>query len=222
MSHSRTVLTYDLNEFPFPSLIATLLGADDLEKLHELARRHDPNSHDQDSDDHALFYRQYETVRPLYERLVREVIAPSYDEDLVVQRVPTFRVHRPGAVAVSTFHKDSDFNHQPATVNHWLPLTRAFSTNSMWIESAPGAGDFAPVEVVPGEVLRFDAVNYQHGNYANDTDVSRVSFDFRIIPMSEYQDTGLSTVNAGTRMDLTSYYMVLGPDGEFRSGRAAA
>jgi hypothetical protein len=212
-----TVLTYDATAFPFSQVVADVLGTQDLEKLHDLNRRNDPSSHDQDSDDHALFYREYETVKPLYDRFLQEWILPLYGEDLAVQRVPTFRVHRPGGVAVSEFHKDSDYNHQPATMNYWLPLTRAFGTNSMWIEDTPGSDTYSPVVVARGEVFRFDAVNNRHGNYPNHTDVSRVSFDFRAMPLREFVDHGKSTVNAGRRMDLDGYYRKLLADGTFAS-----
>lgn len=212
-----TVLTYDLTEFPFTDVVAGMLGAQDLEKLHDLGRRNDPTNHDQDSDDHSLFYAEYEKVRPLYDRFLQEWILPLYEEDLAVQRVPTFRVHRPGSVAVSEFHKDSDYNHQPSTMNYWLPLTRAFGSNSMWIEDTPGSDTYAPAVVAPGQVFRFDAVNNRHGNYPNHTDVSRVSFDFRAMPLREFVDAGKSTVNAKRRMDLDGYYRKLSAAGSFES-----
>lgn len=210
-----SVLTYDADRFDFVGVVASVLGVTDLERLHDLGRRQDPTNHDQDSDDHAIFYRAYDRVRGLYDRFLQEWILPLYGEDLAVQRVPTFRVHRPGGVAVSAFHTDAQYNHQPATTNYWLPLTRAFGTNSMWIEDAPGAGTYAPAVVSPGEVFRFDAVTNNHGNFPNDTDVSRVSFDFRAMPLRAFVDHGLSTVNAGRRMDLESYYRRLFADGTF-------
>ena len=210
-----TVLTFDLSDFDFPGVVAEVLEVPDLEHLHDLGRRQDTSTHDQDSDDHAIFYRGYDRVRGLYDRFLQEWILPLFGEDLAVQRVPTFRVHRPGGVAVSAFHTDAQYNHQPATLNFWLPLTRAFDTNSMWIEDSPGSGTYAPVVVSPGEVFRFDAVNNNHGNYPNDTDVSRVSFDFRAMPLREFVDHGLSTVNANRRMDLEGYYRRLFADGTF-------
>ena len=76
----------------------------------------------------------------------------------------------------------------------------------MWLEDAPGSDTFSPTVVAPGDVFRFDSVNNRHGNYANDTDVSRVSFDFRAIPLTDFVDSGKSTVNASRRMDLQGYY----------------
>jgi hypothetical protein len=34
-----------------------------------------------------------------------------------------------------------------AEVNFWVPLTRVFGTNTLFVESAPGRGDFRPVEL---------------------------------------------------------------------------
>ena len=100
-------------------------------------------------------------------------------------------------------------------MNYWLPVTRAFGTNSMWIEDEPGSDTYAPAVVSPGEVFRFDAVRNRHGNHPNETDVSRVSFDFRAMPLRDFVDHGLSTVNAGRRMDLNGYYRRLFADGTF-------
>ncbi len=170
-SEHGTVLTYDTIEFPFSTVVAKILDTPDLEKIHELGRRSDVDNHDQDSDDHSIFYREYDQVRDLYDRFLVEWILPQYGEDLAGQRVPTFRVHR------------------------------------------PGSDTFSPAVVEPGEVFRFDAVNNRHGNYPNDTDTSRVSFDFRAIPLRLFVDEGKSTVNAKRRMDLSGYYRTLSADG---------
>ena len=37
--------------------------------------------------------------------------------------------------------------HAPQELNWWLPLTRATGSNSLYVESAPGRKDFAPLEL---------------------------------------------------------------------------
>jgi hypothetical protein len=41
-----------------------------------------------------------------------------------------------------------------AEVNFWVPLTRVFGTNTLFVESAPGRGDFRPVELGYGACFR--------------------------------------------------------------------
>jgi len=57
----------------------------------------------------------------------------------------------------------------------------------------------------------------RHGNRPNDTDLSRVSFDLRVLALRDFVDTGKSTVNAGRRMNLESYFRKLAKDGTFTS-----
>jgi hypothetical protein len=211
------VLDYRLADYPFPGVVQELFGCASLDRLHEHYPRPVHANGDQDTPAHALFYREYARISGLYEQFVREVVAPAYGgEELCVQTVPTFRIHYPGALAVREFHRDSDYNHQVGITNYWLPLTPAFATNSIWLETEPYSEQFRPVDLLPGQVLRFDAVQLKHGNHRNDTEATRVSFDFRVLPMSDYRETGLTSVNRGVRLGLESYYMLLTRDGEFR------
>ncbi|WIM94452.1 hypothetical protein ACTOB_006476 [Actinoplanes oblitus] len=206
----QVIHTYDQDRFPFVRRVRDMFGDADLARIDESCAVHPkPGTTDQATEAHARFYAEFDSIRGLYHDFLRTHVLPLFTGDVCVQAVPTFRVCPPGGVAVSTFHRDADFHHQPGTVNFWLPLTRAFGTNSIWIESAPGRADYQPVELVPGEVLQFDAINLRHGNLANDTGACRVSFDFRVIPLDRFQDTGLSTVTSATPMRIGAYYMVM-------------
>merc|ERR1712113_957712 len=80
-------------------------------------------------------------------------------------------------------HCDADYRrHFNGELNFWLPLTNVFGTNTLWLESAPGRGDFRPMVLEPGEFLRFNGYECRHYTVKNETDASRVSFDWRMIP----------------------------------------
>ena len=64
----------------------------------------------------------------------------------------------------------------------WLPLTPTFGSNTLWTESAPGRGDFRPVELSPGQAMLFWGHQCEHYTVPNTTDSTRVSLDFRVIP----------------------------------------
>ncbi|MEN3309338.1 MAG: hypothetical protein V7603_5540 [Micromonosporaceae bacterium] len=211
----RRVETYDLREYPFPSVAAAVLGIDRLESLHEHYPLPEGSTGDQDAPVHAVFYQRYPQIRAHYERFLRERIAPDYGEDLCVQRVPSFRVQYPGVTASREFHRDSDYNHQTGTINYWLPVTRAFATNTVWIETEPDAGEFHPVEMSPGQFLRFDALRLKHGSHPNGTGVTRVSFDFRVLPLRMHRYSGLRSGASGVPLELGGYYMLLTRRGEF-------
>ena len=99
---------------------------------------------------------------------------------LYFQREPTFRVIFPGEQAVGHSHHDAQYGHQAGELNVWVPLTRVWGSNTLWCESAPGRGDFAPFEVEPGELVLFWGNQLEHHTLPNKTDSTRVSFDVRV------------------------------------------
>lgn len=209
---------YPLKRFDFPAAVAKVLGLSD---MAEVDRGFTPEAGADlgDTVAHRTFYAGFEDLRDLYQDFVVARIFPLFQQSICVQRTPTFRIAYPGGVAVREFHVDADYNHQHGTVNFWLPVTRAFDTNTMWMESAPGRGDYQPANLRPGQVLEFDATLLRHGNRPNTTESTRVSFDFRVIPLKDYRPRGLRSVSAGVPIRLGAYYSLLMADGTFVDGR---
>lgn len=201
--------SYPTTDFDFAGWVGKIMNVPDLSLLHETIPCGEDRASDQDSPAHRLFYDTFPDLADLYVRFLHEVIAPLLPERVCAQRVPTFRVSQPGSTAVTEYHRDSDYNHQPATVNFWIPLTKAFGTNTLWVESAPDRGDFRPVTLDPGQMLQFDAVQLRHGNQVNDTGRTRVSFDLRVVPLSQFRATRLRTVTNHVQLDIGEYYTVL-------------
>lgn len=125
------------------------------------------------------------------------------------------------------FHSDIMLGHPPHELNVWLPVTDVSDTNSMRIagrddsqgivrDSGYAFADFAtgiqeserlrdacnaasaPVEMNFGEVLLFDP-QCLHCTQFNDTDRTRISLDFRIISVSEYESIELEYRGTGRR-----------------------
>ena len=201
---------YDASEFDFSRRVAGLLGVLRLEDLH--LGTHFPlftRETDQSTPFHAAFYEVFDELAPLYHRFVRDFVGPLFDEDICYQRVPTFRVHLPGNVAVGQFHRDSAYNHPDGELDFWLPLTDVWASNTVWVANDNESDDCMPVPMRIGQVLTFDAVNRQHGNVVNDTGTTRVSFDFRVIPMSRYHSNDRKTINTGMRLVIGEYFTLL-------------
>jgi ectoine hydroxylase-related dioxygenase (phytanoyl-CoA dioxygenase family) len=97
-------------------------------------------------------------------------------------------------------------------------LTPVWGTNTIWIEQNQGKADYVPVEMAPGQLLVFDGVNLMHGNKLNDTGSTRVSFDFRCVPMSRYEPTEKRTVSSGIRLALGEYFDLMDPARPLTSG----
>ena len=120
----------------------------------------------------------------IYKRFVAEVCGPALGGGRVLyQRTPTLRVYTPGKqTAMGKFHCDEEFLHQPSEINFWLPLTgRVFGSNSLWVESEPMKGDFAPLNLSYGQCYSGWLNQCRHGCVPNDSSRTRVSIDFRIV-----------------------------------------
>merc|ERR1712183_1130309 len=116
-----------------------------------------------------------------------EVLLPicGQRDDMVYQRPPTLRVAMPAHKSTIGIHCDSDYDgHSDAEVNFLIPLTRVWGSNTLPLESSPGKGDFRPMELEYGEILRFNGNRCRHFTVPNDSGATRVSFDLRMLPFS--------------------------------------
>jgi hypothetical protein len=198
---------YETREFPFAEIVASHLGKPDLALIHQcVSYALFTRDRDQSTVFHEKFYAIGEEFFSVYRPFIRELVRPIVGEDLIYQRIPTFRVHLPNNVAVGEFHRDRDYFHDPAEINFWLPLTRAWDTNTIWIESEEGKEDFMPYHLEYGHFLKFSGANLKHGNKVNKTGFTRVSFDFRVIPLSQYVPNNRRSINRKMRFTIGDYF----------------
>jgi hypothetical protein len=213
--NSITIYRYDVREFPFKNIVDNhfrihfKVGSEDLHKLD------DPNLYpdrivtpgtDNNTALHDMLYAVFDGNRflPTYRKFV-EFLQRQIAEELIFQKKPTFRIHLPGNLSVGNYHRDSDFGHPIEEINVWVPVTEAKRTATIWIESEYEKNDFRPVELNNGEFLVFDS-RLKHGNEINVEGYTRVSFDFRVIPKSQYSGSERVTANRGQKLSLGHYY----------------
>lgn len=147
---------------------------------------------------HKKFYDKYREgwgeMESWYNDIfIKWVIAPLIDEDFLYQKFPNIRFHLPNNVAVGKTHKDSDFGHPKFEINFIIPLTESDDTASIWVESEPDKGDFEPMIMRVGELIQFNGNELTHGNKLNLTGKTRVSLDFRVLPISKYNPNNTNT-----------------------------
>ena len=92
---------------------------------------------------------------------------------IAFQSPPTLRVVMPDAKPTISLHCDRHYaGHQSAEINYWLPLTSVYKSNTLWLESEPQKGDFRPMTLGYGQVLRFNGYECRHYTVHNHTPVS--------------------------------------------------
>ena len=159
----------------------------------------------------------------LYRKFVHEWVVPQFGGvELLYQASPVLRVVMPGSVPPCKPHCDADYFHDPNEINYWVALSPVWGNNSLWAESEPGAGDYAPFELGPGQVVRWYGNRCRHYTCDNDTDGTRVSIDFRVIPRWAFvppaQRAGDAKVQTQYVLDVGDYYALARPAGRDDSG----
>ncbi len=206
------IVNYNTDEFSFRVLVSDYLRVISLEDIRSnqgVFRR----ENDQDTSYHKRFYElaRQGVFQSLYFKFIMEVVRPLYDESIIFQTIPTFRISFPNNVAVGEWHKDKDYRDKEWAEavqedNFFLPLTDAFDTNTIWSESEEDKGDFAPINAKYGQLIRWDGSSLRHGNKINATGQTRVSADFRVMTRSNYIPSDKSSINTSIKFQLDGYY----------------
>ena len=208
-------LHYDYKTFDFAAKVRRYLDFENLPKIHEKHKFEEvlKSGTDQNQPLHTKFYKGMDadsSFVELYVSFIQEMIAPRYDKELLYQKFPTFRVHQPGNIGTFGWHKDSNYNHSPKEINYYMPMTSGYDTNTIWHESEPGKQDFKPMTVEYGDVIEWDGANCEHGTKINETDNTRISFDFRMLTLEDYHEfKPKESLTQGTKFDIGHYFDIL-------------
>jgi hypothetical protein len=192
------ILTYDTKKYGFAELVSVLYNR----PLDELDNNEEKTNLGLGTDTHTEFHRIFydrmdapdgwlEFIET-YTGFLKEIIHPLFiDDTLIYQKYPNIRFSRPSAKAVYRWHCDGDTDHRHPVgeVNIYLPLTDSYDTNTIWVESVPGLGDYDPINLKYGEFLIGYLNQQRHGNRVNETGRTRVSFDFRVVPGFAHDET---------------------------------
>lgn len=196
-----------------------VFNVDNLDYLHQKREELLPNEelnfdNESKTEFHKLFYskmnaNQLEVLEAAYTRFVRDEISPLFDEAILFQYMPSFRVQLPFEKAIHKWHYDSDEDHRhpPWEINVQIAVTDMLDNRAMWIESVPGLKDFYPLEMRYGEFAVFDGNRCTHGNKLNDTGKTRISFDFRVMPASKHDpQKSINSVTSNKKFVVGEYY----------------
>jgi hypothetical protein len=206
---AKLSIPYDLNMYDFVNAARRLMGLRYLEDAHiylddnPLLER----ENDQNTIFHDLFYRRWvgSPFSEVYLDFIEDFVSGVVGESFAYQTVPTFRVQFPNNVSVGEFHRDRDYGHSTDEINFWLPLTDVTKDNTIWIQSNEES-ELTPFVVQVGRVGIFDTSNLLHGNRVSESEKTRMSIDFRVIPESVYCPSEKTSINTKKRFVVGDYF----------------
>ena len=206
---------YDIKKYDFKSLFCRWLNTDDLTTLHN-EKKYPVLTREEDMYMHwnQIYYKRWRedsSIKDLYLKFLEDVIKPRFGEEIIYQELPDIRIHLPNNIAVGEFHKDKHYRNEKwakevRELNYFVPLTKSYDTNTMWAETKEDKGDYIPFNSDYGECTEWYGSHLTHGNKINKTDVTRVSFDFRVIPKSRYVPSEHTSINMKIPFKIGGYY----------------
>lgn len=224
-ANEDAIIQYNTNKFNFNKVLKNLFNVSSLENIHNEVERLEgfdgDVGRDSQSTIHELFYRTIKNedsiLRQLWDRFLSEVVLRNFvnEESYIVQKLPNIRIHIPGSKAINRWHCDSDQDHRHplGEINCILPLTEMYESNSVWRESKPNFGDFKAFELSFGDLVLWNGNTCIHGNKVNETEITRVSFDFRLLSKKNYEDmlknqgsNQVATATMKTKFLIGAYY----------------
>jgi hypothetical protein len=216
---------YDITKYSFYEKIQKIFDTDQsLELIHTRTSPIDQLTFNNDTstDYHKIYYNSlhYNEFIESYNQFIIDKILPLFNEDIVVQKEPSFRINLPNNTALGKcttdtdseiigMHCDGDYNHPSEEINFMLTITGQEETNSCYIESQPNKGDFFPVKMEKGEYMSFYGNKCRHYNKKNISGKTRISIDFRVIPYSQYKETDSVAVHSNRKFCIGGYFKLL-------------
>ncbi len=209
--------SFDTSSYAFKEHITKLFDVEDLSLIHQSWKSDyelldDPET-DQNTVYHKTFYEGFDEdsfFYSVYRNFIREQVVTRIDASatFLYQTIPSFRTQLPNNLGVGAFHRDSEYSHSSKEINVYLPMTKVWDTNTIWVESERDKKDYEPMEAEYGEYYIWDGANLMHGNKVNDTGRTRVSIDFRLIRAEDFEDSDKKSISNGTAMTVGGYWSV--------------
>ena len=211
-------------DYPFAAALRSLFEINNLESLHQGENLdvfvNADLGNDSNSRFHKIFYEtikdQESELRKIWDDFLKNCVKSKFagEEKLIVQKLPNIRIHVPGAQAVKRWHHDSDENHNHplGEINVIVSLTKMSGNNSVWRESEPGLGDYAPFELDENTMVFWNGNTCNHGNKVNDTNKTRISLDFRVMKKEHYikevlnKNYANTSATSSTKFSIGNYY----------------
>lgn len=215
-----TLIDYDQDEFNFEAIVKKgllkFIGDNHgvfLDRLEDLHQSETVLENLESVRQQIFSIFRGDEFQACYKRFAKLLIDTYSDEHALIQKTPTVRIQPPRFMTTS-FHADSWYGHSQSTNSFWIPLTQVVPNNTLNI--APSRkisddtlktlvnGNFSLKEIneicievtSPSTAAKGQALSFMpdmiHGAKMNTSEITRVSFDFRIVDSD--QDLGFKPI----------------------------
>jgi hypothetical protein len=204
---NNNTLNYDLSRYNWSQLILDIIKAKysqvtSLETLHQVL------THQEIADATALVQRKFldAELSCLLDSFAEEYIAPLIgNSKYLIKRQPTLNLVIPNQSQAGRrlpFHQGIFYDNGRGQGTIWMPLTKCYKSNTMWVMDLETSRDLTkqviehgwsvdefeqecvkhsfPVTLVPGQAHLFGQ-EHIHGNIENTTDITRLAIDWHIL-----------------------------------------
>jgi hypothetical protein len=208
------IIYYDKILFPFRSCLSNILGTDDLENLHKQHNVTVDNIAEKTSSLRFFCEERIGNLQEVLKEFINKVVVELYGRIYGFQVLPTLRFHfavkspqlKPETEDITAlssenflkkyyfnnqrlamFHRDKDYGLTSGSVNLWIPVTKVWGANTLWLGGRDKFGtDSNPIELEYGQAIFFDGAFRWHGVVWNTTEITRVSLDIRFHPEKSF------------------------------------
>tara|TARA_X000000368_G_C23042274_1_gene717521 strand:+ start:1134 stop:1871 length:738 start_codon:yes stop_codon:yes gene_type:complete len=175
---------------------------------------------------YKIFDRDYNILIAYINFIINE-IKPLFPNEkyLIIQKTPNIRFHLPGFSNIGRrldckdenefigVHYDGEFGHPKEEINVVLPITKMYETNSIYFENEPNKNieykNYNNLKLDENEFYMGNLNQCKHYNKINKTNITRVSFDFRIIPYSKFKKSTELSATGKINFEIGKYYMLI-------------
>ena len=217
--HCVILQNYDNSKYDFRPFLKKCFNLNDTDKLddiHKIGYKYDrfvDFGQDTQTWYHSTFYKflkseNGKTMKSMYNNLIRDIILPYLElKEAYVQNFPSFRIQLPDNVAVAKMHNDSSLGHPYGEVNFTYSFTDMYDTNTIFIEKESGKNNFVPLLLKENNNISFNGNQCLHYNELNKTGKTRISMDYRILPVNYYLENNKTlSYSSKTKFVENEYY----------------
>lgn len=129
------------------------------------------------------------------------------NKEWAVQRFPTIRFHFPQNISVFEFHRDSDYGHPIGEINCFYAINECNETSALQVEKDLGLENYAPLNLKPGQYALLNTSMFRHGDKLNTSKMTRVSMDFRFIPIENLGNAAGGSLSTNRKFNIDDYFV---------------